>query len=178
MQESDGWQSSPDRAAAIASLKESIDFVPADEPPPVPALTFTDAEGTALSLADFRGRVVLLNLWATWCAPCIEEMPALDALERELGSPGFAVIALSQDQGGMNAVAPFWEKAGLEHLAIYLDKTMTGGRAIQARGLPTTLLIDPEGRELGRIEGPAKWDQPVVVAALRSLANKDTKPGD
>ena len=177
MQERDGWQSPPARAEAIASLGETIGLVPAEVPVPVAELSFTDAEGATLDLTDFRGRLVLLNLWATWCAPCIEEMPALDALEGALGGDGFAVVALSQDQGGMNAVSPFWEEAGLRHLAIYLDKTMAAGRAIEARGLPTTLIIDPEGRELGRVEGPADWDQPAVVAALRSLANAGTEPG-
>lgn len=138
----------------------SADFTPIDPPRPAPVLDVVDAAGRRVSLADFRGRVVVLNLWATWCVPCVKEMPALDRLQADLGGPGFQVVALSLDRGGRPVVEAFFHKQGLGSLPIYLDPSAVALRALKPRGLPTSLLIDRDGNEVGRLEGAADWDSP------------------
>lgn len=130
----------------------------ADRPAPAPTVSFTDAEGNSLTLDDFRGRVLLVNLWATWCAPCVRELPALDRLEATLGGDDFHVLALSSDRQGAEKVVPFLERLNVETLVAYLDPASSATRAFSPRGLPTTILIDAEGREVGRLEGAAEWD--------------------
>lgn len=142
-------------------------FVLHDQARPVPEVTFEDQTGKTLRLADFRGRVVLLNLWATWCAPCRREMPTLDRLQKMLGGPDFEVVALSVDREGLPAVAAFYAELGLDALAIYVDGSTRAMRALAALGLPTTLLLDRNGNEIGRLLGPAEWDSPEMVAFLR-----------
>ncbi len=137
------------------------------DPKPMPPLSFIDAEGRRVDLADFKDRVILLNLWATWCGPCVKEMPSLDRLQGQLGGDAFQVVALSLDRGGRAAVEPFYKKTGVEHLAVFLDPASDSMKALSLRGLPTTILVDPEGRELGRVEGAVEWDAPEVVAFLR-----------
>lgn len=134
---------------------------------PVPPLHFMNAAGRKLTMADFRGRVVLLNLWATWCVPCRKEMPALDRLEAKLGGPDFAVVPLSIDRQGLAAVQPFYRQLGLKALHIYLDPSGDAAFAVGAPGVPTTLLVDRDGRELGRVIGAAKWDGPAAEAMVQ-----------
>lgn len=153
-------------------------FSTLDVPKPVPALRFADAAGRPLSLTNFRGKAVLLNLWATWCVPCREEMPALDRLQAQLGGSYFEVLALSIDRKGLPAVKAFYDQLGLKSLAIYVDDTASAARDVGAPGIPTTLLIDADGHELGRALGAKPWDAPEVAAeiehrlgrALRSTA--------
>jgi thiol-disulfide isomerase/thioredoxin len=123
-------------------------------------------------LSDFAGRVVLLNLWATWCAPCVREMPTLDRLQAELGGPDFEVVALSSDRAGAAAVEPFFRTHGLSRLGVYLDPQGEATRALGTRGLPTTVLIDREGREVGRLEGVAEWDSPEAKALIRAYIDR------
>lgn len=132
-----------------------------------PELRFTDAQGDEVAFADFRGRAVLLNIWATWCVPCREEMPALDRLQAKLGGPDFQVVALSIDRGGIEPVSDFYAEIGIENLDIYLDRSSAAMRALGVVGIPTTLLIDGEGRELQRWVGPAEWDSPEIVALIK-----------
>jgi thiol-disulfide isomerase/thioredoxin len=139
----------------------------ADLPQPVPALSFKDATGQPLTLADFRGRVVLLNIWATWCAPCRKEMPDLDRLEAELGAPGFLVLALSIDRGGLERVKKFFDETAIQHLAIYLDQQSAAMSVLAITGVPTTLLIDRDGREVRRWVGPAEWSSPEFRSLIR-----------
>jgi thiol-disulfide isomerase/thioredoxin len=139
-----------------------------DPATPVPELRFADAEGREISLVDFRGRALVVNLWATWCVPCVEELPALDRLQAKLGGPTFEVVALSVDRE-RPAVAPFLEKHGIKNLARYLDTGNIATRTLKARALPTTLLIDAEGREVGRLEGAAPWDSPAAEAYLKRV---------
>lgn len=148
-------------------------FVPAREPLALEAIEFTDGEGTALTLDDFKGRVVLLNLWATWCAPCREEMPDLDALQAELGGDDFLVLALSLDRGGIEKPREFLEEIEIQHLALYHDATGRMGTRLGAFGLPTTLLIGRDGKSLGRLVGPAHWDADEAVALVRAAIGVD-----
>jgi len=161
----------PDAAAGSASkavVAVGLDKFRYMEPlKPVPPLTFVDGEGRRVDLTDFKDKLVLLNLWATWCAPCVKEMPALDRLQAQLGGPGFEVVALSVDRGGKDQVQPFFQRIGVRNLGLYLDPASASMQTLSLRGLPTTLLVDQEGRELGRIEGAVEWDSPEVMAFLR-----------
>ena len=131
------------------------------------ALDFVDGAGAARSLAEWRGRVVLVNLWATWCAPCIEEMPALDRIAARLGGPVFDVVAIAVDRQGATVVRPFMEKLGLARLQLYLDPSNGVVRALGAPGLPVSVVLDREGREIGRVLGAAEWDGPAFERLLR-----------
>lgn len=119
---------------------------------------------------------VLLNVWATWCPPCREEMPALDRLQATLGGPDFEVVALSIDDGGMPAVRAFLVGAGIRHLRAYVDASGDARTRFGVGGVPVTLLIDRDGRELGRKLGPAAWDHPDTVQLIRGLLARDTMP--
>jgi len=150
------------------------DFAMHETPRPLPAIGFEDAEGRSLTLADFRGKTVLLNIWATWCAPCRQEMPTLDALQAELGGAGFEVVPLSIDRAGPEVVREFYDEIGIQHLALYIDPSMQAASDLETMGLPTTLLIDGGGREVGRLVGPAEWDTREMVAFLRArIAGND-----
>ncbi|MGH6899662.1 MAG: TlpA family protein disulfide reductase [Geminicoccaceae bacterium] len=147
-------------------------------PRPLPEIRFENGEGKAMSLADFRGSVVLLNIWATWCAPCRREMPTLDRLQATLGGPDFQVVALSIDRKGLSAVQEFYKDLALETLPLYIDETGAAQRALSVLGLPTTLLLDREGNEIGRLLGPAEWDSPEMVAFFRDyLKRTAAEPG-
>ncbi len=126
--------------------------------PEVAALALTRADGTTLSLDDLEGRVVLLNFWATWCAPCVVEMPALDRLEAALGSDDFVVITASLDRQGHSLIVPFFEEHELTALEPLHLESPTAMKDFGLRGLPVTILIDREGQEIGRLMGDAKWD--------------------
>jgi len=127
-------------------------------PQAVAGITFKDAAGREMSLADFRGRVVMLNLWATWCAPCRREMPDIDALQAKYGGDKFVVVALSQDRKGVEAVRDFYAEIGVKNLEIFIDQKARSTRKLRAPGLPTTLLLDKRGLEIGRLIGPANWN--------------------
>jgi thiol-disulfide isomerase/thioredoxin len=137
------------------------------EPRALPALHLIDAQGNRKSLDAWHGRVVLLNVWATWCAPCREEMPALDRLQTALGGPAFEVIALSIDSGGMPAVQAFFRRTGVRQLQPYLDAEQDAARSLAAGGIPLSLLIDAQGREVARKLGAAHWDDPEVQRLIR-----------
>jgi len=145
--------------------------------PELPDVRFADAQGNPTSLAAFRGRVVLLNVWATWCPPCREEMPTLDRLQAALGGPDFEVLALSIDAGGMPVVRAFLGRAGIQHLRPYVDAFGDAATGFSAGGVPLTLLIDRQGREVGRKLGPAAWDHPSVLQLIRGLVAQEAAPG-
>lgn len=140
-----------------------------DTPKPIPDLGFTDVDGQPHTLAEFRGKVVLLNVWATWCLPCRKEMPTLDRLQAALGGDRFQVVAFSVDRQGAEAVKAFFSEIGVRRLAVHVDVSGQALSALAAVGLPTTLLINEEGRELGRLMGPAEWDAPDMIAFLMSI---------
>jgi thiol-disulfide isomerase/thioredoxin len=148
------------------------EFIPASPPRPAPPVSFADAEGKTLDLADFAGKIVLVNLWATWCAPCRQEMPSLERLQTRLGDR-IAILAISEDRGGSKAVAPFVAKLGLKAVKIYLDPKSAVGQAFKVDGLPTSFLIDRQGRVLGRVEGGAEWDSPKMLAIIDPLVGSD-----
>jgi len=133
-------------------------FIFRKAPEDLPEVKFQDASGQERTLAGWRGKVVLLNLWATWCLPCRKEMPALDRLQREMASDQFEVVAVSVDRTGLDGARKFLEEAKAEKLALYADGTARLATTLRAAGLPATLLLDREGREIGRLLGPAEWD--------------------
>jgi thiol-disulfide isomerase/thioredoxin len=138
---------------------------------PVPDLKFVDDTGRSLSLSDFKGRLVLLNVWATWCPPCREEMPSLDRLQSKFDRSKFLVLALSIDRAGLPAIREFYKDLGLKSLGVYLDQTGAALHQLGSAGIPATVLINPAGLEIGRKIGPAKWDDPQVTALVeKSLA--------
>jgi thiol-disulfide isomerase/thioredoxin len=145
-------------------------------PRPAPEASFKTKEGEPAKLADFKGRVLLVNYWATWCSPCVAEMPSLDRLEANLGGPDFAVLPIASDRAGLRVVEPFYEKTGLKKLPIYLDQDMKFTRSSGVRGLPTTLLIDRAGREVGRMEGDAAWDSKETEALIRHYIAEKPDP--
>ena len=153
-------------SAQAGSSANPVELTVFEQPRPVPETRFQDGQGDDLTLADFRGRVVLLNIWATWCVPCRHEMPALDRLQVRLGGKDFVVVALSIDRKGVEAVKGFYQEVGVEKLAVYIDPSGRGSRGLAVPGLPTTLLIDREGREVARKIGAAEWDSPEVVALI------------
>ena len=159
--------SAPDASAAGGVSKKLFALQIFKHPRPMPAVRFSDAKGHPLTLGDFRGRVVLLNLWATWCVPCRKEMPALDRLEGKLGGKGFTVLPLSIDHAGVPAVERFYHRFGLNRLGIYVDPSAQVSSALGIPGVPTSFLIDAKGREVARKIGPATWDDGRTVALIR-----------
>ncbi len=159
-------------AELSADIKNVLGFVPTEKRIPRTNIEFTDIDGGLVNLADKRGKVVLLNLWATWCPPCVREMPSLDRLQAAFGGPDFEVVALSQDRAGAQVVTPFYERLGLTSLEKYLDPTTRALRAFNVLGLPTTILIDREGNEAGRVTGPAEWDSDAAVALIRHYVDE------
>ena len=138
------------------------------KPLDLPEFTFAGADGQSKSLADFRGKIVLLNIWATWCVPCREEMPALDTLETKLGGKDFQVVAVNIDKGGPGKAAAFLKETGATHLTLYTDPSGKLFSTLKAVGMPTTLLIDRDGKEIGRLIGPADWASPEAVAVIEA----------
>ncbi|HTE35752.1 MAG TPA: TlpA disulfide reductase family protein [Reyranella sp.] len=143
-------------------------FTLSKEPKPLPELAFTDAEDKPLTLAGYKGKTVLLNFWATWCAPCVKEMPSLDRLQAEMGKDKFVVLPLSLDGPSRPKVAPFYADRKLANLGIYFDKGKKVLGVLDVSVLPTSILIDAQGRELGRLEGEADWDKPEALALMKA----------
>lgn len=137
--------------------------------PPKPAPEepfFADGERER-QLSDLRGKALIVNFWATWCAPCVEEMPSLDALNAALRGDGIAVLPLSADREGAPVVRKFYAKNDLQNLPVATDRRGALARALGLTGLPTTVLFDAAGREVGRVVGTAKWDARESIAFLR-----------
>jgi thiol-disulfide isomerase/thioredoxin len=151
---------------------DAVKLVRRSPPAVLPDIVFLDGSGSPTSLARARGKVVVLNIWATWCPPCRREMPALDRLQAELGGADVEVIALSIDTGpgAPVAIRAFYAAVGVRHLGVFIDPSGNAGVQLGASGIPTTLVLDKEGRELGRMTGPAAWDGPEVTAYLREQA--------
>lgn len=155
-----------DRAKKIAAAAtgEVAALLPADPPQSLKNLAFNGPDGKPMTIADHAGKTVLLNLWATWCAPCRAEMPALDALQKEKGSDAFQVVAVNVDAGDDVKPRKFLKDTGVETLGYYRDSTMALFNDLKTRGLalglPVTMLIDGQGCLVAHMNGPAEWSGP------------------
>ena len=147
-------------------------FTMAEAPIKAPTARFVGQDGTSYTLDDFRGKVVLVNFWATWCAPCIREMPSLVRLQAKLAGEAFGVLALSQDRGGWTKIAPFLVSHDLQTLPTFYDPRGAFARDAKARGLPTTVLYDREGTEIGRLAGIAEWDSAEAIALIQHFISR------
>lgn len=158
------WDASAVAMPRVEALKPPVETVP--------AISFTTATGEARSLKDYVGTGIVLNFWATWCAPCVEEMPSLAKLAGAVHDDNVRVLPLSSDHGGAPVVERFYTQRDIQGLPILLDPHGDAARAFGSRGLPTTVLIDAAGRERGRYEGGADWTDPAAIAAVRELGRK------
>jgi thiol-disulfide isomerase/thioredoxin len=164
------------RKMAPFARGEVAAVVPAEKPKKLPDLAFRDASGRPVKLSDFRGRTVLVNLWATWCVPCRKEMPALDRLMSELGGPDFAVVAINIDTRDPEKPKKFLAEIGARKLAYYEDASGSVfqdlKRVGRAPGLPTSILVDGKGCEIGHIAGPAEWASEDAIKLVKAALGK------
>jgi len=158
--------------ALAAEAPKPLKLVWHETPKPLPATVFKDAADADQTLTNFAGKVLVINFWATWCAPCVKEMPTLDRLQGKLGGKDFQVLTISQDREGAKVAKPFMEKNEWKNLAFYVEPRGKFARDAALNGLPTTLIIDKSGREVARVEGEVQWDSPEVEKILRDLIKK------
>lgn len=150
-------------------------FVPFDPPNDFPPLVFEDGHGQSLTMADFKGRPVLFNLWASWCGPCVQEMPSLDRLQGLLADQHLAVIALDQERDGAEVAAAFFKRHAIKNLGLYNDPTGRISSTLHARGLPISFLIDASGKCLGYVMGGTDWSAPEMLAFLRERLSASSR---
>jgi thiol-disulfide isomerase/thioredoxin len=143
-------------------------LVRAEAPKALPDVAFQDHTGASRSLAEWKGKVVLVNLWATWCAPCKLEMPSLDRLQAQLGGADFAVLPISLDRQGLDMPRKFLAANKLGNLPLLIDSSTGIAGKLGAIGLPATIILDREGHEIARLLGPAEWDSPDAKALIRA----------
>jgi thiol-disulfide isomerase/thioredoxin len=164
-------------AAALLARKPRADelddvakaLTPTDPPVPAPNIVFASADGAEHHLTDFLGHGMVVNLWATWCVPCVEELPSLARLAKTLAPDDIAVLTLSSDRGGAPTVQAFFQQHGITGLPVLLDPKSAAIRACHARGIPTSLIVDKRGREVARLEGSADWSTPLAAQIVRKL---------
>lgn len=154
-------------AEALPDL--SSELVSTDPPVPAPNIAFVSANGDEHHVSEFIGHGMVINLWATWCVPCVAEMPSLATLAKTLAPNDIAVLPLSSDRGGWSVVETFYREHGITGLPILLDPKGAAARLCGARGIPTSLIIDKLGRERARLEGAADWSTPAAAKLLRGL---------
>jgi thiol-disulfide isomerase/thioredoxin len=145
-------------------------LVPSNPALPVPDVAFTDGSGKRHMLSEFRGRYVLLNMWATWCAPCVKELPALQTLQDGVAGSNFAVVPVNVGRSDALDTAKFQMAHGAGKLPVNVDTTLALMRMLHVYGLPVTVLIDPQGRQIARADGPADWDDPAAIAYFKALS--------
>jgi thiol-disulfide isomerase/thioredoxin len=170
-----GLASAPAQAAdrsEVEALREGDmkKLVFAEAPEPLPEIEVVDGSGAPVSLADYRGRWVVLNFWATWCAPCRHEMPTLSNLQAHFEGAPVEVVTLATGRNSPQGIRRFFEEIGVENLPDYQDPRQEFARAMAVLGLPITVIVDPQGREIARLRGDAEWDSESAIAILEALA--------
>ena len=165
----------PSPAAADAQAGTGLEKLVHVKPPKaLPEVAFTDAAGAEHKLSEWKGKIVLINLWATWCAPCKKEMPSLSRLQAKLGGADFTVLPISLDRGGPDKPGKYLAASKLDNLPLYLDSTNATLQTLAAPGLPLSVLLDREGREIARMAGPAEWDSAEAETIIKdAIAGKD-----
>lgn len=166
-----GWDPGAPAVSAQSEKTEPKDFTWHSQPIDAPRTTFKDASGADRTLKDFGGKILIVNFWATWCAPCVKEMPSLERLSDKLAGKDAQVIAINQERNGAKVAKPFSDKQGWK-LPLYLDPATAFYRDAKLTGLPTTLIIGKDGRELGRVAGEVEWDSPAVQKMIDDLLKK------
>ena len=161
-------------ALADGAAPKPGDFSPFDPPLPTPNEGFEDSLGGKVTLAQFKGQVVVLNFWASWCAPCVAEMPTLDALQASLGDQGLKVIAISLDRDGIKKAAPFFRRTGVKNLTLYTDRTSDLFQELKGSVLPTTYVLDREGNVVSIYIGATNWNAQSIKDVLKKYL--DVKP--
>ncbi|MBG1233699.1 TlpA family protein disulfide reductase [Aestuariivirga litoralis] len=157
------------KMAPVAEEKLSMAaYIKQPQPKDLAPFAMVDASGAPKDISALKGKVTLLNLWATWCAPCRKEMPELAKLQKEMGGPDFQVVELSEDLKGYQASADFLKQVGADNLTLYADQKATALDAVKAPGLPVTLLLNREGQEVGRLLGPAPWASDEAKAIIKA----------
>ena len=161
----------PGLAADLDALRlgDMEKLILATDAPPMPDVAFTGEDGSEMRLADYKGKVLLVNFWATWCAPCREEMPALQALQDSLGGDDFAVVTIATGRNAPAAIDRFFTEAGLTTLPRHTDPKMELSRAAGVLGLPVTILVGRDGQEVGRLIGGADWAAPEAQALIKAV---------
>lgn len=159
---------SGDERAALESLmpEDFGKFQIHDEPRPFRDKTFQNGAGEEINLAAFEGSVTLVNFWATWCPPCLKELPGMDRLHTELSDDGLDIVAISLDRGGLKKARTFWKRADIA-MPIYADPDKDLAQQMGVIGLPVTAILGPDGREIGRLIGEAEWDSAEAKKMLR-----------
>ncbi len=160
---------------ADSDLPDAADGFEQTAPIAPPPLIFSDASGRKLSLTDYKGHVLVVNLWATWCGPCVDELPTFAALAVKIRPFAGLILPISIDIEGAQAVRPFFALHGIADLPILLDPDGRDLGRLDTEGVPTTLIIDPAGRQVGRLDGAANWNTPRILALLQSLAETESK---
>ena len=141
-------------------------FFELDKPVAAPPTPVVSKDEGPITLDRFRGKFVVLNFWATWCGPCIRELPSLSRLNAQFAGDDFAVVLISQDRGGFKQTDRFLKKLKIDIPDAFIDEKLKYSKAIGVRSLPTTILIGPDGNEVGRLTGSAEWDEPEAVALI------------
>lgn len=159
----------PDAQERLGPLARALK--PVNPPTDMPEITFYAADGTPHRLTEFRGRGMVINLWATWCAPCVAEMPSLEALSKALAPHDIAVLPLSSDRGGARAVSAWFEEHEITGLPVLLDPKGDAARLLDARGIPTSVVVNREGQACARLEGAADWSGSDAVALIQRLTS-------
>lgn len=138
-------------------------------------ITWRDKYNHILSLDNFKGKVVLINFWATWCPPCVQELPSIDRLQKKIGGNNFVAIVISLDRGGKKIAGRMFKRLKLKNLSLYLDPTNASAQKLNIRVMPTTIVFDRTGRRLGKLEGKIEWDEPEPVRLLKYYINSTNR---
>lgn len=163
-------------APALRAAQPGSGLTVHDQPRPLPQLDIVDEEGKSIGAAPWRGRPALINLWASWCPPCVAELPSLDRLKPLIEAEGLAVVALSLDRGGAATARRTFDRLSIRNLPVLVDASRQAAATLDTNVLPTTLLVNASGAEVARYVGGAAWDGPAALALLRALI-KGERPG-